>query len=101
MRDIQIWVTSFGLFCFVVPAMPAAMPMSEINAMEFFNEQLKDDGIHFTWAHAVNEYFKLKTCLKGNSLYAENKKSYVQPNIRLPLICCNVYRQEFQPINEQ
>ena len=49
--------------------MPAPMTMSEINAMEFFHGKLKDDGIHFTWAHAVNDYSKLKSSLKGIAMF--------------------------------
>ena len=49
--------------------MPAPMTMSEINAMEFFHGKLKDDGIQFTWAHAVNDYSKLKSSLKGIAMF--------------------------------
>lgn len=45
--------------------MPAPMTVSEINAVDFFEKEFKTDALGFTWAHAVNEYSKLKDALKG------------------------------------
>lgn len=44
--------------------MPGPLLASEVDALEFFEEQLHQDGLQFTWAHAVNSQSKLEAAIK-------------------------------------
>ena len=50
---------------FIVPTMPDPLDPSEADAVEFFDKQLHEDGLRFTWAHAVNSQRKLDSAVKG------------------------------------
>ena len=45
--------------------MPDPLDPSEADAVEFFDKQLHEDGLRFTWAHAVNSQRKLDSAVKG------------------------------------
>lgn len=48
--------------------MPDAPVVSEVDAMDFFENKLKGDGLNFTWAHATNSLEQLHNAQKGTHI---------------------------------
>ena len=49
--------------CYVEPTMPDPLTPSEVDAIEYFENHLRGDGLKFTWDHAVNSQSKLQSAL--------------------------------------